>query len=266
MNIKANRDVLYFDTSKQSYILFLKTKLKATLNTHKIQDREHPCLFLKKASFTVEAAFCGTAFFLAIFSLLYLFTFLQGQEKNLLLLDTAVTEYECFGTKISSGAALLKGNLLLWDEEKQICSRKEKKKIPFIGAKMFSVSLYQQLCINNYEGRSMVPDSDTDESQEYVYLAENGTVYHRSRSCVYLNPRISRILFQDLAAKRNHSGGKYYSCKSCGRKNKAPVYVFITAYGDSWHNSRTCPGLKRTVRRVLLSEIGNLPACSKCGK
>lgn len=279
MNIRANRDVLYFDSKNRAYVrrsfhvfvsiqnksLFLKTKLKTPLNTNKNQNREYPCLFLKKASFTVEAAFCGTVFFLAIFSLLYLFLFLHGREKNLLLLDTAVTEYECFGTKLSSGKALLGGNMIFWEEDKKICYRKEKKKIPFLGAKMFSVNLYQQLCTSKYDGKSMVSDSSEEGSEIYVYLAENGTVYHKNRSCIYLNPTISQVLYQEIAVKRNHSGGKYYPCKCCGKGGNLPAYVFITSYGDSWHTSKTCSGLKRTVRRVPLSKVGNLPVCSKCG-
>lgn len=262
MNIKANRDVLYFGSN---IITFLKTKLKTPLNTLKNQNREYPCLFFRRASFTVEAAFCGTAFFLAIFALFYLFVMLHLQEKNLLFLNTAVTEYECFGTKLSTGNALLHGDLLCWDEQKKICYKKERKKIPFLGARMFSVNLYQQLCTNAYEGKSMVPSPDEKVTEEFVYLAETGTVYHKSRSCIYLNPTISQVPYQEIAGRRNHSGGKYYACKYCGGKNKLPNYVFITIYGDSWHTLKTCSGLKRTVRRVPLSKVGNLPACSKCG-
>ncbi|MBR1742159.1 MAG: hypothetical protein IJ733_09905 [Lachnospiraceae bacterium] len=266
MVIRVNRDVLYFGRGIKkifSNSSHLETDLESSLNTQKNQNREYPCLFLKKASFTVEAAFCGTAFFLAIFSLLFLFRILEGYEKNILQLDTAVKEYECFGTKITTGKGFLEGKMILWEEKNKVCYLKGKKEIPFIGSKLFSISLYQQLCFSEYEGKSMVPAKEA--TGEYVYLAENGTVYHKNSACVYLNPAISQVLYQDIDKKRNRSFGKYTKCKRCGNHKKNPVYVFITSYGDSWHTLKTCSGLKRTVRRVPLSGIGNLPACSKCG-
>ena len=266
MHIRVNRDVLYFDREIKrifSNLSNVKTNLESSLNTQKSQNREYPCLVLRKASFTVEAAFCGTLFFLAVFSLLFLFRILDDYEKNLLQLDAAVKEYECFGTKLSTGAGLFHGKVILWEEQKKVCYIKEKKEIPFIGSKFFSLSVYQQLCTNAYEGKSMIPEKE--ENGEYVYLAENGTVYHKSSACVYLNPAISQVLFQEIDKKRNRSLGKYTRCKRCGKRKANPVYVYITVYGDSWHTIKSCSGLKRTIRRVPLSEIGNLPACSKCG-
>lgn len=264
MVTKANRDVLYFDTAIHKNQI-LQTRLETPLHTICIQNREYPCLAFGKGSLTIEAAFCGTLFFLVLFSILFLFQILNGYEKNILALDTAVKEYACFGTKLSTAMGWLDQNPILWDEEKRICYLRKKQGIPYLGKRMFSLSLYQQLCYSSYEGKSMMPEKE--DSSEYVYLAEHGTVYHRNPSCVFLNPGISQISYQQVAEKRNWSGAKYYPCRRCGKVQGelSGLSVYITPYGDSWHTVKECPGLKRTVRKVLISEIGNLPACSKCG-
>ena len=72
---------------------------------------------------------------------------------------------------------------------------------------------------------------------------------------------------KSVPSRRNSSGGKYKSCEKCCRDIEAEDIsnVYITTYGDRYHIVNNCPGLKRDIRRVKKSEIGDLPACSKCG-
>jgi hypothetical protein len=215
---------------------------------------------------TVEAAFSATIFFLALFSLLYLFSFLSGMGQVQMRLASAVQQYEAFGTKLGTAEGILKESVLLqWDEDKGICYVKQKKTIPFLGGSFWKVNLYQQMKINDYQGRSMVSEENTP--QVYVYVTENGRVYHRDKGCVYLNPGIQSTRYDLTGSLRNRSGGKYGSCKSCckGVALTAKSIVYLTPYGDCYHTDKKCSGLKRTIRKLLLSKTG-LPACSKCGE
>jgi hypothetical protein len=269
MGIKAGRDVLCFDdTGKQpdqlSNNIKILQKSKEAPPNFKYQDRGCPCL-LFPGSFTVEVAFSAVFFFLALFSLLYLFLMLFGVCRVQMRLASAVQQYECYGTKAGTVEGLLKQQVLIqWDEEKEICYVQQKREIPFLGGQFFEVLLYQQMKINRYEGESMA--SAAEAGGEYVYIAENGRVYHTDKGCIYLNPGIQSIRYSRVEFSRNHSGGKYKVCKICsnGEEIVGKTVVYITPYGDSYHLDKACSGLKRTIRKVLLSEIGKMPPCSKC--
>jgi hypothetical protein len=102
-----------------------------------------------------------------------------------------------------------------------------------------------------------------NESEEIVYVAETGTVYHRSRVCTYLKLTISKIAASAVANERNLEGGKYSACESCG--NKPSDTLYITNYGNKYHSTITCSKLKRTVSAIPISEVGDKGACSRCG-
>lgn len=64
---------------------------------------------------------------------------------------------------------------------------------------------------------------------------------------------------------RNESQGKYHACEKC-MGGRIPASVYITDYGDRYHSTLACSGLKRTVYAIPLSEAVGKGACSKCGK
>lgn len=105
---------------------------------------------------------------------------------------------------------------------------------------------------------------DDAPMDEYVFITPTGTVYHRNRECTYLQPSITTLPAGDLGIARNNSGGKYYPCEVCH-----PTYgglKFITREGNRYHDSASCPALKRTVYAVTLESVkDHMPACSKCG-
>lgn len=110
-------------------------------------------------------------------------------------------------------------------------------------------------------------EKDNESDDRTVYVTETGRVYHRTRSCTYLKLSISKVQFRDLAALRNESGGKYKACERCGKGKEmnAADAVWVTGYGDRYHTTESCSGLKRNIREMKLSEVGNRPPCSKCG-
>ena len=44
------------------------------------------------------------------------------------------------------------------------------------------------------------------------------------------------------------------------------AHVYYTKYGNRYHNSLSCKGLKRKVKLVALGQTDGLPQCSKCAK
>lgn len=105
--------------------------------------------------------------------------------------------------------------------------------------------------------------NDTQEDP-MVYITKTGTAYHMDRNCAYLNPKIEAVPAQTVSDRRSASGGKYAPCGSCGAGGGASL-VYITSYGSSYHKRLDCPGLKRTIYTVPLSETGARGRCSKCG-
>lgn len=101
---------------------------------------------------------------------------------------------------------------------------------------------------------------------ELVYVTEYGEVYHMRRSCTYLDLSIQKIAYVELSIKRNSDGEAFEACELCGEESMAAGYVYITNYGERYHSSLACSGLKRTIYQKQLSEVGGMPACTKCSK
>ncbi len=96
-----------------------------------------------------------------------------------------------------------------------------------------------------------------------VYVTEYGSVYHTSLSCSYLQPKIREAAAGEIPFLRNNDGKIYYPCEYCSAGTDAET-VYITVYGTRWHGNRNCAGLHRGIRRMLLSEVGGKPLCSRC--
>lgn len=112
------------------------------------------------------------------------------------------------------------------------------------------------------------PNSDDEEAddEDSVYIAETGTVYHESKECTYLKLSITKITGASLDSQRNSSGGKYYECEICKPGSIKREYYYITKQGNRYHCNTNCSGLKRTIKVIKRSEIGDRLACTRCGK
>ena len=138
--------------------------------------------------------------------------------------------------------------------------------IPALG----SMPVVQRVAGGSFYGRDRVvrkqDSEEEEEEEEKVYVADNGTVYHRKSTCSYLKLSVRQIKVDEIASARNKDGEKYRPCEYCGGKENEGI-VFITDYGNRYHTSLNCGELKRTVRSVTLSEAeeAGLRACKKCG-
>lgn len=127
------------------------------------------------------------------------------------------------------------------------------------------VKIEQQCVSRAWLGEDKIKAADSKEqTEEIVYITGTGSVYHKDRQCRYLNPSVHGILYEQASEQRNLSGGKYYPCERCVRK-QAAVTVYITEYGDRYHMDIECSALKRTVFEVPISKVSDKRACSKCG-
>ena len=114
-----------------------------------------------------------------------------------------------------------------------------------------------------YEKGLVERTAERKEEEEYVYVTETGTVYHRDRECSYLRLSVRETDLESLKNLRNSSGHKYYACETCGQS--AGNRVYITDDGTCYHSSLKCSGLKRTVFSIPLSDAKGKRACSRCG-
>lgn len=115
-----------------------------------------------------------------------------------------------------------------------------------------------------WNGYDIVGGSGGNEEELItVYVTETGKVYHMDRNCTHLCLSIREIAAGTEGSYRNENGGKYSECEKCRGETMAGV-LYITREGDSFHYSRACSGLKRTVAAILLKDADGYRPCSRC--
>lgn len=114
-------------------------------------------------------------------------------------------------------------------------------------------------------GRDKGADGDSlFDDARYVYVAENGRVYHTSSKCSHICLSIHAVSQGDVGHMRNENGGRYKACEKCVGNGSRAETLYVTDDGDRFHNSLTCSGLKRTVKMVDINEVQGLGECSGC--
>ena len=132
-------------------------------------------------------------------------------------------------------------------------------KLPLSFGKWSSIPVTQQAVYRKWTGAS---DGSGETDEDYVYVTLYGGVYHRSIGCRYLDLTVHAVGRTEVAKLRNKDGGIYYACH-CAKGAMGSVYV--TDYGISYHGKIDCSGLKRTVQKIPISEVGSRQPCSQCG-
>lgn len=137
-----------------------------------------------------------------------------------------------------------------------------KIKIPVVLLGSHKISVTQQVKCRKWTGRSL-ETGGTEKKEEIVYITPTGQAYHKNRNCTYLKPKVKGIERSRITTSRNLDGGKYYPCSKCKKASKGGT-VYVTEYGNKYHNKRDCSKISRTVYAIFLSEAGNRHSCSKC--
>lgn len=101
-------------------------------------------------------------------------------------------------------------------------------------------------------------------SETYVYVTENGKVFHRDRQCSHLQLSVRSMGCGDLQDARNKWGSRYGACDKCA-VGEMPDMLYVTEDGNCYHYRENCSGLKRTVRSLTIEEAAGYRPCSRCG-
>ena len=115
-----------------------------------------------------------------------------------------------------------------------------------------------------WKGDKSIYASSGEEDEKYVYITENGLVYHTDSDCTYIKRQIMQSSISDIAQKRNDSGAKYYKCDKCRKEGKISENVYFTRYGTRYHSDKNCSELERGIIKVKLSDVSDRDICSKC--
>lgn len=158
-----------------------------------------------------------------------------------------------------SGISLLESQLT---GDEVILRASYEMRVPCVLLGTMSYHLVQCVQSRKWIGnRSLSQDDRTDE--QWVYITPYGTVYHCSRTCRYLDLSIRAVNRRELATLRSLDRRIYRRCDDCQSSEKEMCYV--TDYGEFYHGSLSCKGLKRTIYMVKRSQVGGRHLCSKCG-
>lgn len=216
---------------------------------------------LKRASLTIEAALILPLFMLASLMLLSIIDMLQtyvSKEYNL---------YHSTRQSCILGIAALEQDLIKNDilRKNTIYTVSPKLK----GSGFQKVRFENHCCVHLFNGYDYLSGELTSNVETYVYVTKNASVYHRRRSCQYLNVSIRTVLGKDVGKERNLDRSKYYACPKCTKnrtkKERREDVVYITEYGNRYHDSILCRELKRDIRLVPMKEAQGLKPCSSCG-
>lgn len=115
---------------------------------------------------------------------------------------------------------------------------------------------------NGYEKQYIAENTD----RTIVYITENGIVYHKDYHCTYLEPSIRMVAAGEIEGLRNEGGEIYHRCERCGWRGTEGGAVYITDYGNRYHTTTGCGGVKRRIYAVPIGDAKGKGACSKCGK
>lgn len=103
-----------------------------------------------------------------------------------------------------------------------------------------------------------------DASNQWVYITPSGSAYHKNLSCRTLDLSIHEASFIRIDQVRGVDGQKYYPCERCNASKVQSAIVYYTDYGTLYHSEISCSALKRNIRKVLKTEIGDKKACRFC--
>lgn len=212
--------------------------------------------FFAEASMCLEAALSFSFFLIFFTNLLSLILLFTSYTKSMEELQQKAKEQAIY--------AYLLNQVSVGDDILRLRDTVEiKSTFPLLG---FDQGTLQVGCVvkpwTGYHGERGSMDS---QEEEMVYKAENGRVYHRKRDCTHLSLSIQMISYNLLGTGSN----AYSPCDYCypqkrGEREELTSAVYVTNFGNRYHRSVSCQGLKRTISCIPISQVEGIPECVKC--
>lgn len=134
--------------------------------------------------------------------------------------------------------------------------------IPFW--KAWTISQAVVRAFTGYDPAKPWQGQDEDGAKQYVYVTQCGSAYHSDRGCSHLKLSIQLVEAEKVPNMRNDGGGRYRPCQICHGLRGTQGVVLITNLGDRYHKTAACPGLKRTIEQIPLSEAAGYHPCHRC--
>lgn len=225
-------------------------KNRISKGTFSLAPSEYP------ASMCVEASLSFSFFLLFFINILSIIFLFMTYTKDLAILQQQ-------GKKAAAYAYIAEGAVGR-NEDLIRLQKNEVVESPFGILKLPACRLHIQCVVKPWTGYDVTGGNYRDKEDTLVYMTEYGTVYHKNRACTHLALSIQAVAFATVENLSNESGEGYVSCESCG-KNGLFTVVFITNYGNKYHTTTKCRGLKRSIKTVLLSQLKGVSPCQKCG-
>lgn len=118
---------------------------------------------------------------------------------------------------------------------------------------------------NRYYGRAWTGYAVEDEAERitYVYVTEDGEVWHSRGDCSYLKLNICETQTDTVWMLRNVNGERYRPCSRCEDRTLGST-VYLTQEGNCYHAVRSCPALVRRIHAVVWRENMPYRPCSRC--
>lgn len=118
---------------------------------------------------------------------------------------------------------------------------------------------------SRYYGRAWTGYAVGEDEEQiiYVYVTENGQVWHSRADCTYLKLSIYEAAPEGVWMLRNAGGERYSACSRCGGQPKGDT-VYLTQEGNRYHTVRDCPALQRRIHAVRWQENMPYRPCSRC--
>lgn len=104
-----------------------------------------------------------------------------------------------------------------------------------------------------------------EQHKVYVYVTEDGEVWHSRGDCSYLRLSIYEARPEEVWALRNEGGERYRACSRCQGQPQGER-VYLTQEGNRYHTVRSCPSLQRRIHAVEWQENMPYRPCSRCGQ
>lgn len=245
MKSKVQRNVLSQEVSNFQLYMCAPPSYNYLNKSKGPSERASLCT-LKKGSLTVEAALI-MPFFLML--LLAFFSFFSQYASAAELKVKAAAEAKKVGTAMGGMGRSDSGDITIYKTAK---------------TERFWLNPFwrEKQLIQHAVCRAWIGFTDLNVTETYVYITPEGKVYHLDNECTHLKLSIRSVSIVTAKEERNNYGQKYRKCMLCDDAFGALVY--ITSEGDCYHSERSCSGLKRTIRRVPLSEVSGRGLCIRC--